>query len=220
MKAIELIQNDIPPVRINETIEKALNWMDEFKLNHIPVVNETEYVGLLSDDMVYDYNQLKDPISNINFLGKQQSVLENAHFFQVMSLISSYKLSLVPVCDEQRNYKGSISTKKLINVFSKQSGFNSSGAVITLLVNDFDYQLSQIAQIIESNDAKILSLYSENLESNNQLKLTIKISDGKLGAVLQTFSRYDYTVQDVFSDDEINNQSKQRYDHLMKYLNV
>ena len=220
MKAIELIQNDIPPVRINETIEKALNWMDEFKLNHIPVVNEIEYVGLLSDDMVYDYNQLKDPISNINFLGKQQSVLENAHFFQVMSLISSYKLSVVPVCDEQRNYKGSISTKKLINVFSKQSGFNSSGAVITLLVNDFDYQLSQIAQIIESNDAKILSLYSENLESNNQLKLTIKISDGKLGAVLQTFSRYDYTVQDVFSDDEINNQSKQRYDHLMKYLNV
>jgi predicted transcriptional regulator len=220
MKAIELIQNDIPPVRINETIEKALNWMDEFKLNHIPVVNETEYVGLLSDDMVYDYNHLKDPISNINFLGKQQSVLENAHFFQVMSLISSYKLSVVPVCDEQRNYKGSISTKKLINVFSKQSGFNSSGAVITLLVNDFDYQLSQIAQIIESNDAKILSLYSENIESNNQLKLTIKISDGKLGAVLQTFSRYDYTVQDVFSDDEINNQSKQRYDHLMKYLNV
>ena len=220
MKAIELIQNDIPPVRINETIQKALNWMDEFKLNHIPVVNETEYVGLLSDDMVYDYNHLKDPISNINFLGKQQSVLENAHFFQVMSLISSYKLSVVPVCDEQRNYKGSISTKKLINVFSKQSGFNSSGAVITLLVNDFDYQLSQIAQIIESNDAKILSLYSENLESNNQLKLTIKISDGKLGAVLQTFSRYDYTVQDVFSDDEINNQSKQRYDHLMKYLNV
>ena len=220
MKAIELIQNDIPPVRINETIEKALNWMDEFKLNHIPVLNETEYVGLLSDDMVYDYNQLKDPISNINFLGKQQSVLENAHFFQVMSLISSYKLSVVPVCDEQRNYKGSISTKKLINVFSKQSGFNSSGAVITLLVNDFDYQLSQIAQIIESNDAKILSLYSENLESNNQLKLTIKISDGKLGAVLQTFSRYDYTVQDVFSDDEINNQSKQRYDNLMKYLNV
>lgn len=220
MKAIELIQNDIPPVRINETIEKALNWMDEFKLNHIPVVNETEYVGLLSDDMVYDYNHLKDPISNINFLGKQQSVLENAHFFQVMSLISSYKLSVVPVCDEQRNYKGSISTKKLINVFSKQSGFNSSGAVITLLVNDFDYQLSQIAQIIESNDAKILSLYSENLESNNQFKLTIKISDGKLGAVLQTFSRYDYTVQDVFSDDEINNQSKQRYDHLMKYLNV
>ena len=220
MKAIELIQNDIPPVRINETIEKAMNWMDEFKLNHIPVVNETEYVGLVSDDMVYDYNHLKDPISNINFLGKQQSVLENAHFFQVMSLISSYKLSVVPVCDEQRNYKGSISTKKLINVFSKQSGFNSSGAVITLLVNDFDYQLSQIAQIIESNDAKILSLYSENLESNNQLKLTIKISDGKLGAVLQTFSRYDYTVQDVFSDDEINNQSKQRYDHLMKYLNV
>ena len=220
MKAIELIQNDIPPVRIDESIEKALNWMDEFKLNHIPVINELEYVGLLSDDMVYDHNNLKDPISNINFLGKQHSVLENAHFVQVMSLMSKFKLSVIPVCDEQRSYKGSISTKKLINAFSQQSGFKSNGAVIILLVNDIDYQLSQIAQIIESNDSKIFSLYSENLESNNQLKLTIKISDGKLGAILQTFSRYDYTVQDIFSDDEINNQSKLRYDHLMNYLNV
>ena len=220
MKAIELIQNDIPPVRINETIEKALNWMDEFKLNHIPVINKTEYVGLLSDDMVYDHNKLEDSISKINFLGKQQSILENAHFFQVMSLISNYNLSVVPVCDDQRNYKGSISTKKLINVFSNQSGFNLNGAVVTLLVNDIDYQLSQIAQIIESNGAKIISLYSENLESNNQLKLTIKISDVKLGAVLQTFSRYDYTVQDVFSDEEINTKNKERYDNLMKYLNV
>ena len=90
MKAIELIQNDIPPVRTNETIEKALNWMDEFKLNHIPVVNETEYVGLLSDDMVYDYNHLKDPISNINFLGKQQSVFRKCSFFS--SHVINFKL--------------------------------------------------------------------------------------------------------------------------------
>ena len=92
--------------------------------------------------------------------------------------------------------------------------------VIVILVNNIDYQVSQISQIVESNDAKILSLYSEPLESNNQLRLTLKLSECKLGGILQTFSRYKYIVEEIFSDDEINNLSQQRYDHLMKYLNV
>ena len=39
------------------------------------------------------------------------------------------------------------------------TGFNQSGAVIVLQINDFDYQMSQIAQIVESNNAKILGLH-------------------------------------------------------------
>ena len=88
------------------------------------------------------------------------------------------------------------------------------------MVNNIDYQLSQIAQIIETNDSKILSLYSETLDANNQLRLTLKISEGKLGAILQTFSRYEYTVEEIYSDDEINSQGQLRYEHLMKYLNI
>ena len=88
------------------------------------------------------------------------------------------------------------------------------------MVNNIDYQLSQIAQIIETNDSKILSLYSETLDANNQLRLTLKLSEGKLGAILQTFSRYEYTVEEIYSDDEINSQGQLRYEHLMKYLNI
>jgi predicted transcriptional regulator len=220
MKAIDLIQNDIPPVRIEESINKALNWMDEFKLNHIPVVDNLEFVGLLSDEMVYDHNNLNAPISQLNFIGNQHCVFEKSHFFQVVSLLSKYRLSVVPVCDDQRNYKGSISGRRLLDFFSQQSGFNSSGSIITLLVNNIDYQLSQIAQIIETNDSKILSLYSEKLDANNQLRLTLKLSEGKLGAILQTFSRYEYTVEEIYSDDEINSQGQLRYEHLMKYLNI
>ena len=48
MKAIDLIQNDVPPIKIDESLEKALNWMDEFKVNHLPVVSGSEFVGLIS----------------------------------------------------------------------------------------------------------------------------------------------------------------------------
>ena len=220
MKAIELIQNNVPPVRINESIEKALNWMDEFKLNHIPFRLKVNLYIPSYLQQVYDYNNLTDSISNINFIGNQHFVLENTHFIQIVSFLSKFKLSIIPVCDNQKNYKGSISGKKLLDIFSAQSGFASNGSILFLLVNNIDYQLSQISQIVESNDAKILSLYSESLESNKQIRLTLKLSECKLGALIQTFSRYEYVVEEIFSDSEVNNLSQQRYDHLMKYLNI
>ena len=220
MKAIDLIQNDVPAIKIDESIEKALNWMDEFKVNHLPVVSGSEFVGLISDDMIYDFNNSKELISKINFIGKQQFVFGNAHLFQIMLLLSNYNLSIVPVCDNQNNYKGSITGKNLLNIFSNQSSFTQNGAIIVLHLNNIDYQFSQIAQIIESNDSKILSFYSDSKEGSNQIKLTIKLTQTNLGAVLQTFSRYDYTIDEIFSDEEIGNQTQNRYDHLINYLEV
>lgn len=220
MKAIDLIQNDVPPIKIDESLEKALNWMDEFKVNHLPVVSDSEFVGLISDDMIYDFNNSKELISKINFIGKQQFVFGNAHLFQIMLLLSNYNLSVVPVCDNQNNYKGSISGKNLLNIFSNQSSFTQNGATLILYLNNMDYQFSEIAQIIESNDSKILAFYNDFIEGTNQIKLTIKITQTNLGAVLQTFSRYDYMIDEIFSDEEIANQTKDRYDHLINYLEV
>ena len=220
MKAIDLIQNDVPPIKFDESIEKALSWMDEFKVNHLPVVSGSEFVGLISDYMIYDFNNSKELISKINFIGKQQFVFGNAHLFQIMLLLSNYNLSVVPVCDNQNNYKGSISGKNLLNIFSNQSSFTQNGATLVMYLNKMDYKFSEIAQIIESNDSKILAFYNDFIEGSNQLKLTIKITQTNLGAVLQTFSRYDYTIDEIFSDEEIANQNKDRYDHLINYLEV
>ena len=81
-------------------------------------------------------------------------------------------------------------------------------------------KFSEIAQIIESNNSKILAFYNDFIEGTNQIKLTIKITQTNLGAVLQTFSRYDYRIDEIFSDEEIANQTKDRYDHLINYLEV
>ena len=107
-----------------------------------------------------------------------------------------------------------------MEVISLNTGFNQKGAIIVLLMNDFDYHLSQIAQIIESNNAKILGFYTENVADGNQLKITLKVNQSKLGPVLQTFSRYDYTIHELYTDDETSSEFQERYDHLMNYLNL
>ena len=135
-------------------------------------------------------------------------------------MLANHKLSIVPVCDENRKFIGAISGLHLVNVLSRQTGFNHPGAIIVLQMNSLDYQMSQISQIIESNNAKILGFYTETFEDNNQLRVTIKLNQSKMGPILQTFSRYDYNIDEVYIDDQMENEFQSRYDHLMNYLSL
>ena len=194
MKAVDLIHNDVPPILPEESMEKALSWLDEFKVKHLPVVKDGKYLGLISDEMILDHNTLSDDISQLSLMGRQYAVKRTAHMYKVIHLMSSHLLTLVPVIDDQYDFFGSISSNHLMKMIALHTGFNQSGAVIVLQINDFDYQMSQIAQIVESNNAKILGFYTESLLDSNQLRVTIKLNQSKLGPILQTFSRYDYQI--------------------------
>ena len=220
MKAIELLHDDVPPILPEESMEKALSWMDEFMVKHLPVVKDGKYLGLISDEMILDHNTLSDDISQLSLMGRQYAVKRTAHMYKVIQQMSTHLLTLIPVVGDQNDFFGSISSNHLMNMIALHTGFNQSGAVIVLQMNDFDYQMSQIAQIVESNNAKILGFFTELVPDSNLLRVTIKLNQSKLGPVLQTFSRYDYHIYEIFTDDETTNEYQDRYDHLMNYLNI
>ena len=147
-------------------------------------------------------------------MGRQYAVKRTAHMYKVIHLMSSHLLTLIPVVGDQNDFFGSISSNHLMNMIALHTGFNQSGAVIVLQMNDFDYQMSQIAQIVESNNAKILGFYTESLPESNQLRVTIKLNQSKLGPVLQTFSRYDYHIYEIFTDDETTNEYQLSLIHI------
>lgn len=220
MKAAELLHNDVPPILPEESMEKALSWMDEFMVKHLPVVKEGKYLGLISDEMILDHNTLSDDVSKLSLMGRQFAVKRSAHLYKVIQLMTAHHLTLAPVVDDQNDFFGSISSYRLMNMIALHTGFNQSGAVIVLQMNDFDYQMSQIAQIVESNNTKILGFYTESVPDSNQIRVTLKLNQSKLSPVLQTFSRYDYHICEIFTDDETINEYQDRFDHLMNYLNI
>ncbi len=220
MKAKELIHNEVPPILPEESMEKALSWMDEFMVKHLPVVKEGKYIGLISDEMILDHNTISDDISKLSIIWQQNAVKETAHMYKVIQMMANHHLTLIPVVGDHNDFLGSISSTHLMNMIALHTGFNQSGAIIVLQMNDFDYQMSQIAQIVETNNAKILGFYTETVSDSNQLRVTIKINQSKLGPVLQTFSRYEYHIFELYTDDETTNEYRDRYDHLMNYLNI
>ncbi|MGI6074084.1 MAG: hypothetical protein ACOYEA_05540 [Fermentimonas sp.] len=84
-----------------------------------------------------------------------------------------------------------------------------------------DYSLANIAHIIESNDAKILSLYVNTLNDGTDLRISIKLNISDPSPVVMSLERFNYNVTNYYmQDEEITLRHKERLDELMYYLEM
>lgn len=220
MFAKDLTDETIIPAKTSDTASLALTWMDEYKVNHLPIVNNENYLGLISEEDIYTSNAFEDALGNQHLTLNMPFVTENQHIFEVMKICSSLKLSLIPVLDNKNNYLGVITLRKLIDELSASTSINNPGGIIVLEINANDYSLSEISQIVESNDTKILSLFITSHYDSMQMDVTLKLNRMDISALLQTFNRYNYNVKVILVEDEVTDDLKERYDSLMKYLSI
>ncbi|MFW6020393.1 MAG: CBS domain-containing protein, partial [Bacteroidales bacterium] len=221
MIAKQLISDTIVPLRKSDTGICALNMMDEFKVRHLPVIVENDYWGLVSEDGVLEFDNPEKPLEEIstNYFNKLFAT-EDQHLYEVIKLLYQQNLTLLPVLDKNKIYKGSIVLSELLGYVAEMTSVQQPGAVIVLDVNEKDYLLSEIVQIVESNDAKILSLYTSSPVDSTKLEITLKLNKMDVSAVMSTFDRYDYAIKASFSEDEYWDNLMDHYNSLMNYLNI
>jgi CBS domain-containing protein len=221
MIAQNLVSEIVPPLRLTDSGQKALNLMEIFRISHLPVVDGKSLVGLISDKIIYDLNIIDKTVGDYSDHLLSPHIHTNQHIYEVFSVISVLKLSAVPVLDLHHEYYGLITVFDLAQKFAELVAVQEPGGVVVLELNAIDYSLSQIAQIVEGNDAKILSFYINQEKESNLMNVTLKINVIDLSAIIQTFVRYDYNIKAVYMDDSVTQDFYgDRYEQLMKYMNI
>lgn len=220
MIAKELISDNIPPIKPDDTGVKALKWMEEFKVSHLPVVDGRTFLGLISDDDILDMENAETTIAGIADFYDKVFINENKHYYDALKVISDDHLSILPVLNDEGLYVGAISVNNIVEKLSNVAAVNEPGSILILEIRSHDYSLAQIAQIVESNDARILSVHiASNYEGT--LDVTLKINRPEINGVIQTFQRYGYVIKSNF---QINNfyqdDLKNRFESLMNYLKL
>jgi predicted transcriptional regulator len=221
MVAKDLISEVIPSLKTSDLGQTALNWMEIFRVSHLPIVNNQDFLGLISDTDIYDMNQPGEPIGNHTLTLFKPFVDGEQHIFEVIGLASRLKLSVIPVLDSKEHFMGVITTSDLIRHLAGISSMDQPGSIIVLELIERDYSLSQIAQIVESNNVKVLSMYITSPPESTKLEVTLKVNTGDLVSVIKTFERYNYDIKTwVTTNDSMDNFYSERFDLLMKYLNI
>ena len=218
MRAIELITDEIPPLKHTDSGEKALRWMDEFKVSHLPVLKNGNFVGMLSESDILDKMDMVETLDVLFDHLPRPYVLGNAHIYEVLAMISENKISVLPVLDEKEKYLGCTNVYHLLTVIANTGSIKESGGIIVLEMNMVDYSMAQIAQIVESNNGKILSSYIMSTPDSTKLEVTLKINETELTRIMRTFERYDYVIKASYQANSDDDDIQDRYEALMNFL--
>jgi len=220
MVAAELISDIILPVKPTDMVKKVYMLLEEFKVNELPVVDEDQFLGLIAEDDLIEITDEKLPLSTISLSKVHTFVRENQHVYDVIRLFHAQQLSVVPVLDTQNNYLGLININTLTDYFATLTAATEMGAIIVLEISNRDNSLAQMAQIVESDKAQVLSSYVRSFPDSTRLEVTLKINKKDVSAILASFNRYDYIVKAVFNQAQVDDDSMNRYDLLMNYINL
>ena len=221
MIAEELINQMIPPLKIYDTVEKAVRWMEEFRVNQLPVVNNRKYMGMITDEEIIEKNLYGITLDTLELGYSDVYVMHYQHFYTVMEVAIRNKVQVVPVLDEHQDFFGMITINDTIAAFGQMSALQGQGGILVLSMNERDYSLSEISRHVEENNAKILSAYVSPDEMDDyKIKVTLRINRTDLNRIIATFERFDYRIVAQFQDAAEIKDDQDRLDLLMKYLNI
>jgi len=220
MLAAELIANTIPPVHTSDTIQMAADRMVEFRVRHLPIVNEEQFLGLLAETDFLGETDYHQPIGALALSLINPYVLEHQHIYDVMRLFYEQQLTIIPVLDVNQNYMGMISINIMVEYFAKLTSSADPGGIIVLEIGNKDNSLAHMAQIVESDNAQVLSSYIRTFPDSTRLEVTLKVNKQDISNITATFLRYGYDIKATFNHADNDDGSRDRYDSLMNYLNI
>ena len=220
MLAIELNNNIIPRLQLEDTVGKALQLINDFKVSHLPVVSEEKYLGLISEDDLLDAENKTMHIQSLQDDFIDISIKENEHFLQAVNISNQCQTSVVPVVNEEKEFLGSISGQNLLRTLGNFSGATEIGGIIVFEMERSQFIISEISRIVESNEATILHLNTTVQPETGLLIVTIHINKKELSMIVAAFERYEYDVLYYFGEEKFENEIHSNYRHLMNYLDI
>jgi len=218
MRAFELITEEIPPLTHKDSGEKALRWMEEFKVSHLPVLKNGNFVGLISETDILDKMDLDEKLDILFDHLPRPYVFGDSHIYEVLAKVSEHRISVMPILDRDEKYLGCTDVYRLVTMIANTGSIKEVGGILVLEVNSVDYSMAQIAQIVEGNNARILSSYIMSSPDTTKLEITLKINQVELTSIIRTFERYDYVVKASYQKSSGDDDIQQRFDALMNFL--
>ncbi|WP_250435123.1 CBS domain-containing protein [Hanstruepera flava] len=219
MNLSDYIINDIKPLKNTDLVGDIQGLFNQLTYSHIPIKNEyNAYLGCISETDAHCFDGGK-PINEYAHAIEGFFVRENTNWLDVLEAFAMNSANIMPVLSSKNVYLGYYELNDIIGLFNETPFFAEAGGILIVEKGLVDYSFSEVCQIVESNDGKLLGAFISKIE-NDMVQITLKIGNTGLNDIMQTFRRYSYNVVSGHEEDSYLQSLKERSEYLNKYLNM
>lgn len=216
----QMISDSIPPVYLTDTAQRVLDLMKEYYVTELPVLDGEKYNGLITLEEALLLKDNKKALKSFKLNLNKPYVLQTAHLFDIIRAAVEYNVRIMPVVDEDFNYWGVISAQSCLRSFATLNSVAVPGAVLEMETDIKNFTLSELARIADDHDVKILCFYTDINQTNNTVEITVKTNTTDIAGLISSLERFEYTIRNIYNENEYTDAVKHRYDALMRYLNT
>lgn len=216
----ELESQSLPYLHLSDKVYQALQLMNDNHVTHLPIVDGEKYTGLISEDDLLMADNDHDELSSLQQSFSNMSVKGHEHFLRAVQVAAENGLSVVPVVNEEGDLIGTVVYNDLLKHASEFMSLKEPGGLIVLEVDSNQYSFNEISKLVETNDAQITQLNTNNDPETGIMQVTIRINKPEVSDIVATFQRYEYNVKYFFGEELYTNELKSNYDNLMNYLRI
>ena len=212
------IIDTIPVFNLEGTLNEVIHFFKHTTYSHVAIVENNIFLGVLSENDLEAFESDKK-IEDYKYNLESFFALKSTSWLDVLEQFARNECNLLPVLDDEKQVIGYYDLNDIVGVFIDTPFFTEPGGILVVAKGIKDYSFSEISQIAESNNTKLLGAFITDIR-NDIIQITIKISTGNFSEVVQTFRRYNYNILFGNKDDQFIENLKERSDYLDKYLNV
>ncbi|AXP81092.1 hypothetical protein CJ739_2009 [Mariniflexile rhizosphaerae] len=219
MKLSEFIVNDIKPLNSNSKISDLQHLFNQLTYSHIPIQDDNKiYLGSFSENDAHCFESDKT-VNDYKYAIENFFVRDSTLWLDVLEAFAVNSTNIMPVLNHQNMYLGYYELKEVISLFKESPFFSEPGGILVIEKGINDYSFSEISQIVESNNGKLLGAFISKMKPD-LVQVTLKIGNTGLNETIQTFRRYSYNIVSGHEEDSYLESLKERSDYLNKYLNI
>jgi hypothetical protein len=218
MELHNFVINDIKPLSITDEISDLQLLFNQLTYSHIPIQNDRVYIGCISENDAHCFESAK-LIQECDYAIEGFFVRPTTNWLDVLEAFAQNDSNIMPILDHNNKYIGYYELNDIIHLFNETPFFSEPGGILIVEKGIHDYSFSEISQIVESNDAKLLGAFISKMDSD-LARITLKIGNGSISDVIHTFRRYSYNIISGHEGDSYIESLKERSKYLNKYLNM
>ena len=218
MNLSEYIINDIKPLNVETNIRELQLLFNQLTYSHVPIEQEGIYIGCFSETDAHCFDTSKS-ISNYKYALEGFYVRQQTNWLDVLEAFAQNSCNIMPILNNKNDYIGYYELNDIIGLFNDTPFFSEHGGILVVEKGLNDFSFSEVSQIVESNDGKLLGSFISKIE-NDVAQITIKIGNTGLNDIIQSFRRYSYNVVSGHEEDTFIENLKERSEYLNKYLSI
>ena len=219
MNLREYILNEIRGLTLSSSVKSAQQMFQGYPITHVPVIDNDQFIGCISESDAQTIDDNTTPIAEYSYLLNSFSTSENITVLELIKLFADYDCNIMPVLSNKNDYLGYFELSDILDIFSNSPFLHDNGTEIVAEKSKKEFSVSEVSQIVESNNGNLLGLYI-SYQTPETTQVTVKVSLEDLNEIIQTFRRYNYNIISQYKDDFYLKNLRERSDYLQKYLDI